>query len=147
MIKDLINKLKWKFYDIRLFIKSKYQLLRYGFEFKECWNFDYSLAKWTVPRLKHLRKNLNGHPIELTLEQWEEILDKIIFSFEYILNEDKYHDECYPKDFVYGFDRGEDGSLIWKDKRKPDYTILEKYEEQYNEGMKLFAQFFRNLWD
>lgn len=143
----LFNKLKWKFYDIRLFIKSKYQLLRYGFEFRDCYSLDYSLAKWMVPRLKHLKKNLNGHPMELTLEQWEEILDKIIFSFEYVLNEDKYIDECFPKDFNYDFDSDKDGYLIWKDNRKPNFSILDKYEEQYDNGIKLFSQYFRSMWD
>lgn len=144
---NIFYKLKWRFYDVRLFIKSKYQLLRYGYEFRDCWSIDYSLATWIFPRLKHFRKNLNGHPSELTLEQWEEILDKIIFSFEYVLNENKYHDECYPKDFIFDFDTDKDGYLVSKDKRKPDFSILEKYEKQYLDGMELFCRYFRSMWD
>ena len=144
---NIFNNLKRRFYDVRLFIKSKYQLLRYGYEFRDCWSLDYSLARWILPRLKHLRKNLNGHPMELTFEQWEEILDKIIFSFEYVLNNDKYYDECYPKDFVHGFDMDKNGYLIWKDSRRPDFSVLDKYEKRYDEGILLFSKFFRSLWD
>jgi len=50
----------------------------------ELWNLDIATARFILPRLKQFRENNNGHPVEYTIEQWNEILDKIIWSFEKI---------------------------------------------------------------
>ena len=153
------NKIKWKYYDIRLFIKSKYQKLVYGFEFRDCWNLYYAHSKWILPRLKHLRNNLNSTPTKpdgettetdpkaFSIEEWQEILDKMIFAFEFVLKEDDYLMECYPKDYDCGFNVDKEGYLVRKDTRKPDYTEFNKKQKRYQEGILLFAQFYNSLWD
>jgi hypothetical protein len=86
-------------------------------------------------------------PESFANKEWNDILDKMIFAFEYIVNEDKYTDKCYPKNYNYGFDRNNEGKLISKDKRKPNWKKLEPYEKRYNFGMELFKTHFRSLWD
>jgi hypothetical protein len=151
--------LERKYYDIKLFFKSKYQLLRYGFEFRDTWSLDYSCAKWLVPRLKHLRDNLHSTPIKpdgkmtetgpeaYTIEEWQKILDEMIFGFEFVLNKDKYLDECYPADFDFDFKTDEKGYIKWNDNRKPDFTKYNELSKKAEEGRVLFARNFESLWD
>lgn len=151
------------YFNTILFFKSKYQLFRYGFEFRDCWSLDYSTARYLVPRLEHLKKTKHGCPIfcykdlnkeffteeddKEAIENWGTILDKMIFGFEFILNQDKYETACYPKDYNWGFDISKDGNLTPKDKRKPDYTEYKELEKRALEGRILFAQHFESLWN
>lgn len=151
------------------FIKSTYQRLTKGYADAECWSLDYSLAKWILPRLKHFRNNLTGTPARLenigddcighcvtpevkcscnslTMEEWQEKLDQMIYAFEFILTEDDILQECYPKDYKWGFSTTENG-IVWKDDRKPDYTYYNECQEKYKIGIKAFSVYFRNLWD
>ena len=53
----------------------------------EIWSFNYSLAKWSLPRLKEFRKHHIGYPGYLTTDTWDWILDSIIESFELIVRD------------------------------------------------------------
>lgn len=78
----------YHFYRIPKYIKSLWFRLLNGFYPEEWFSFYYHNAKWALPRLKYLRKNLHGYPSTLTCKEWEVILDKIIWAFEQILVED-----------------------------------------------------------
>lgn len=67
--------------------KFKAQRKKYGYDETELWNLDVSIAKFVLPRLKSFRETLTGHPGNLTLEQYEEILDKMIWSFTQIVKD------------------------------------------------------------
>lgn len=157
-----------RFYDdTRYVIKGWWQRRIKGYADSECWNLDRSLSTWIVPRLKHLRNNAYSTPpnleiklasekIEdkytLTLEDWRVRLDKMIYAFEFVLNEDDHLEKCYPEDFDWGWNLAEaeqNGSrkVLFKDNRKPDYTYYNECEKKYNEGMDLFRLYFRHLWD
>lgn len=89
------------------------------FDESEMWSLDYTLASFILPRLQALREVKHGYPSELeTPEQWNDIMDKMIESFGLIVN-----DESYPN-----------GESL---KNKP----------KIEEGLKLFAEYFQNLWD
>lgn len=140
-------RIKDYYHRIKLFFRSKYQKIRYGFEFRECWNLDYHCAEWIVPRLKHLRKITHSYPESLgSLENWQKALDEMIFGFEFVLKEDDYSSEAFPKDFNFGF-RVVEGGIIWNDDRKPDYTEFDKLKERAEAGRMLFIKHFRALWD
>ena len=54
---------------------------------KETWNLDVTLAKYILPRLKLYKKLTIAYPgcgEADTFEKWEEILDKMIWSFEQV---------------------------------------------------------------
>ena len=69
-----------------------------------------------VTRLKRFKEITNGYPGGLSEEEWDEILDKMIYAFH-------LKAEC-------------DSDFDWKEGDK----------EKFNEGMKLFAEWFVHLW-
>ena len=48
----------------------------------EIWSLDHTICCFVTPRLKRLREISNGHPGDVTFEEWLEILDKMIYAFE-----------------------------------------------------------------
>jgi hypothetical protein len=86
---------------------------------QELWNLDGTLAKYILPRLiKFKRINTNSHPVTFnSLNEWHNTIDKMIWSFEKLLNDN------------------------W------DYSKVEKENQRYLEGMHLFAEHFADLWD
>ena len=58
-----------------------------GFDATETWNLDNSIAQFTLPRLKYFRKHLNGYPSDLSLPEWKVVLDKMIFAFENLIED------------------------------------------------------------
>ena len=92
------------------------QRIERGFDDSETWSLDSSIASFTVPRLKRFKEVNNGAPFQLNIEEWNIILDKMITSFELILENS--------------------GSCIWN----------EGEEKQVNEGLDLFRNYFFDLW-
>lgn len=92
----------------------------------ELWGLDITLAKYILPRLKRFKDiNKMSHPISFgSIEEWHSIIDKMIYSFDYVLKED-----C-------GLN-----SVSITDEEK------EKRYKNYQEGMDLFAKHFMDLWD
>lgn len=99
---------------------------------KEIMNLDCNIAKYILPRLKLFKKLNNGYPgIEgmETEEKWDEALDKMIWSFEQIINDNSCNN--------YGVDFAHD----------PD--CMKKYKEisdKIHEGLELFGKWFMHLW-
>ena len=70
-------------------IRYLFQWIKNGFPDSDIWNLDWSIAKYTLPRLKRLKEVQHGFPGDLeTIEEWDEILDKIIITFDRIVRED-----------------------------------------------------------
>lgn len=87
-------------------------------EERDMWNLDVYLAGIIYPRLCYFKKHHSGWPAEFKSDkEWKEILDKMIYSFESILNE-AHSDKRIP------YDRA-----------------------QVQEGLELFGKYFRALWD
>ena len=60
-----------------------------GFDKSECWNLDITIAKFILPRLKYFKENTISYPqVDIGLDGWHEILDKMIYSFDEILKDD-----------------------------------------------------------
>ena len=92
------------------------------------WNLDGTLALIIAPALKQLKANCHGYPAPLynendlegsAIRKWEEILDKMIWSFERCQGDLDFYNE--------------------KDRENHDARI--------QEGLNLFAEYYRNLWD
>jgi hypothetical protein len=103
---------------------NKRQKKKHGiptFKDNEVWNLDITLANYILPRLKRFKKvNVNSHPVDLSsLEEWHEIIDKMIWSFERIINDD----------WSYEINR------------------IQEQKQQYELGMSLFGIYFLDLWD
>lgn len=139
--------------------KYKNQRIERGFDDTELWNLDKTIAKYILPRLVEFRKVVNGYPPEFDkFEDWLDIIDQMIYAFDYIVNYDKYDDELdeslgidwvgYYKerkrpdgnyDIVHG--KNYDQELL--DKRR---EILEHENVKVQNGLDLFAKYFLQLW-
>lgn len=143
--------------------------IKYGFPPQQAWDFCSEHAKWSLPRIKLLRKSCESeyprfdsdaqenqlefefvgrNEDEYRAEKWRQILDKIIWSFE---NVDKLPDLAKPLDYNYGYEvieNSEDGSKTVKslDDRPLDFTPLEKHRERVQEGLDLFSKYYLQLW-
>ena len=93
----------------------------HGFSDDETWSLDSSITLFVLPRLKRFReivKDCGSYPANLkNLNSWLKILDKMIFSFEIMFKE-------------------------WK----TGEFISKEAQEKKNEGLKLFAEYFEDLW-
>lgn len=126
------------FREVWFNIKSFFQKIFRGYSNDELWNLDNTIAKWILPRLKAFKKDSIAFPADLdSPDEWDEILDKMIWSFDYITNQDEYEDEIIEKYKDNEFD--EDGHYRWiKDAKE--------LSEKCQEGLDLFAKYFRSLW-
>lgn len=152
---------------------SKKRLKQQGkyIEPSEIWNLDQTIAKFILPRLKKFRNVVHSHPVTdevKTFEDWQEVLDKMIIAFEYILE----CDEWWIGNPEYDHFRGcgiplriletKDGvlypcepSILEKENFKNSImTIKERKrkeelrrQEVINVGLQLFAKYFQHLWD
>ncbi|MGM8331755.1 hypothetical protein [Clostridium perfringens] len=88
----------------------------------ELWSLDTTLAKYILPRLEKYRNmERMSYPSKLSgEEEWNDILDKMIYAFKYVLERDNFYF---------------------------DYDTEKERIEKYKEGMNLFAEYFMDLWD
>lgn len=60
---------------------------KYGFNYEDCWGLDHAIACFVLPRLVHFKKVKQSYPSGITYEEWDEILDKMIYAFKEIVKE------------------------------------------------------------
>lgn len=111
----------------------KKQRKKWGFDERELWSLDSTIAKFIAPRLKKYKECPKSYPCSLaydengnikkgrkeegyckkTEKEWNKMLDKMIFSFE-------------------------------------NYELIHQHDTETNkkidEGIKLFAEYFSALW-
>lgn len=94
-----------------------------GYSDKDLWDLDYSLSHCILPRLIDFKKvNVTSHPIEFkNIKSWHKVIDKMIWSFQYIAN-----------------DRSSPGESIEK---------INKDSKRCQKGLELFGKYFQDLWD
>lgn len=89
-VKDLIEYFftgRWQLFKRELrFLFQKYTR---GWDDSDLWNLDRVVILHTLPRLKRYRELCFGHPCCFdSQEEWWEVLDHIIWSFEQHLKDD-----------------------------------------------------------
>ena len=65
---------------------KKQRMIR-GFDDSELWNLDITISQFILPRLMIFRKNHHGYPADLTNNQWNTVLEKMIRAFEWDTHE------------------------------------------------------------
>ena len=101
--------------------KYKAQRIERGFDNSELWSLDYTIARFIHPRLVEFKKDLHGWPGGLeSFEVWTEILDKMILAFSYLADDEEH--------FI---------SMEHENMKN----------DKIDEGLKLFAEYYRGLWD
>ena len=132
---------------IKNLIKRIHCRLKYKVSYIESYNADIAISRKALLALYVFKKlEKNGHPIDLeSIEEWNEIINKILFSFAYTLKDEKLNktERKIVKEYEIKEEIGvnENGEII---------VIYENYDDnikKYNEGMKLFVKYYNDLWD
>ena len=106
----------------------KKERLTDGFDETELWNFNSTIAEFIYPRLKSFITFNQGSPVSLTYEEWNKILNKMLFSFSYYMGDD---DTEFMKENVRNID---------------DRKQMTEFNQKIKEGLTLFAEYFSDLW-
>lgn len=143
----------------------------------DTWNMNSTLAYIILPMLKQLKETRHSSAMmpafdqtstssvqycfpfyeegdklawEQGHKQWEEILDKMIWSFEQINTEWEEQFESGVSDTYFEKVPGTEHSIL---KHGPNHTYRYdtegaiKYQERIQEGLELFGKYYQNLWD
>jgi len=98
------------------------QLKTRGFSDSETWSLYSVIVGFVLPRLIRFKQIRPGYPMGMTDKEWNDILDKMIFAFQWI--KDDGSEEYY----------------------KLSTKQLDDGHKKCQEGLKLFGEYFRNLW-
>lgn len=170
---SIVNHLQW-IHDKR---KRKIKVKIDDFD---VWNLDESLSYIIHPALKQLKIKKHGIPMVSSFnydcshyaqecfdfykdkdeegivfksaeKEWEDILDKMIWSFEQINKDwESQYTIVQPEiDFTkYPEDEGKLYiPLRWKIEGKIDYDGIASHSKKIQEGLDLFGKWYLNLWD
>jgi hypothetical protein len=102
-------------------IKLAYQKVTRGFSDADTWSLDHTIAKFTLPRLKRFKEVNMCHPGNLTEEEWDDILDEMIFAMECSVHQ-------------------------WDDDIIGDLGDEKAKWERCQRGLDYFGEYFRDLW-
>jgi hypothetical protein len=69
-------------------IEYKKQRIERGFDDSETWSLTDTICGFLIPRLKRFKECANVIPESTTREEWNVILDKMIFAFTHIISTD-----------------------------------------------------------
>ena len=174
--------------NIGKYVKTKNrQKVSVVIEPHDTYSLDYTLAYIILPALLQLKATQHGIPAEFAdngsgsesqdsfdfykdtheesfnknVQKWQDILDKMIWSFEQILHGDydeKYHHGEIKYDWVKTDDQltnpltGKLEDMYEMVDRNPekhwlDYEGLKEHEKRIQEGLELFGKYYRSLWD
>ena len=136
---SLMERIEMFFRRMKHRARDIYYEIYYGFErmFKDYDEVDIiSLHSKFVERyykiLTDYKNTLHGHPINLTQEEWDNIINDMLKHLYYM------DEENVEKELLKGVSKG------WI----PTIDIIEKVTEKHKEEFfKLFSEYFYNLWD
>ena len=139
----------WRFYHHWLYNwfgytpkqKTKVRIDRY-----DTWSMDHTLALIIHPMLVQLKATKHGYPADLTEQEWDEILDEMIWAFEQKCRDD-WESDYYEHHVLSPDEKNYDGffggsKLVCKDPKG-----LKAHQERISNGFRLFGTYFENLWD
>lgn len=124
----------------------------------DLWNLDITLAEVIYPKLKMFRhrilsKGTHGYPLAFSsndggevggeFEGWVASIDEMLFAFEFILAQDGRDKKLVKKlNLQYGeWDMWDVTNKSW------NKEIYIKMSDRARNGLKLFGEYFWNLWD
>lgn len=122
--------------SIKFFIQRKTR----GWDDSETWSLDWEIIKFTLPRLERFKELAGGLSYCVNSEEeWNNILDQIIWSFKYIICYRMWDDKLakkYAKELDFNLKTFE-----FNDKKLE--AIADK---NLKKGFKLFHKYLFNLW-
>jgi hypothetical protein len=118
---------------VRIGPYRKNRATRVEIEPHDTWNMDYTLAMIIHPMLVQLKATQQGHPNGLTEQEWDNILNEMIWAFEQKTKHIDPLDACHDKCSNFG-------DPVCK-------ACLTETQERMTNAFKLFGQYYENLWD
>jgi hypothetical protein len=85
--------------SFKLHIKWWWQRKTRGFDDRELWSLDYTIAKFALPRLIAFKEIKYSHPSRIEEQEWDVILSDIIRGFKYLI-EDEYVGDKFKEDSI-----------------------------------------------
>lgn len=141
-----------KYWDVKRYIISTYQKIRYGVSDQECWNLDNTISRFILPRLIHFKKMKRaGMPADLTEEEWEAIIDESIWVFDYMLDEDGHNP--FPYEISVRLDKNPVEMFSTKRTTEQEnvwqmYVAKNKQlQERKEKALANFAKYYEGFWD
>lgn len=170
------------------YFKNTDRRIEVKIENHDTWGLDHTLALIILPALMQLKETKHGVPSEFgdvggdnssnqycfefysethhdafdeKVKQWDEVLDKMIWSFQQIV-EDQYDDLYHHGKAKYDFEKTAqqfqnpisgkmEDTYVMVDKNPGehwyDYVGHRMHEERIQEGLNLFGKYYRALWD
>ena len=133
-----------RFNDIKFFFRKIGQRFKYGFPAWHAYDFISWHASVVVPRLKLLRSREFGWPGCLeNREQWNDILDKMIWSFENINTHVPIETS---EDYYVTTEKNETGT-VFRSHGSIDTSASDSHHKRVQEGLDLFGEYYLCLWD
>ena len=126
---------------VRIGPYRKNRATRVEIEPHDTWSMDCTLAMIIHPMLVQLKATQHGHPSNLTEQEWDQILDEMIWAFEQKCR-DHWEDDYYGD---YDEDQKNGpmvGSFKWI-----DHEGLKTHQERMSNGFRLFGKYYESLWD
>lgn len=124
-------RIKNTFWNVYSTIKFGFQRMFRGYDNADVWEFHWNFVNRNIKLIKHFKKHNNGYPYNLTEEQWNEILDEMLFHLEMM-------DECkVRKQLKQGMPEG------WRPATNSVYEIMERHKNDFFDLMK---EHFYDLW-
>lgn len=89
-----MNFIKWKLRMIKRHLLFWWQRRTRGWTDEDTWALDSSLAKLILPRLQRFQEITFGFPPDVSFEEWLDILNEMIWGFEWVIKygKDSDHD-------------------------------------------------------
>lgn len=116
-------------------LKMKRQRKNQGYRNEDVWNIYYWFLNIMPKMLKDFNKSRVGYPHDLSNDEWDNIIKRMIFCFE-----EANEDTCSQIN-EYNFDTDTEKWF------KRENEIGEYQNHMKNEGLELFSKYFWNLWD
>ena len=105
----------------------------------ELCDLDITIAKFILPRLMAYKQHYERTPrMTMTREEWEEILDKMIYAFERIACQTEEDTPEY-KAYIKAIWNNEEDLADLKRNAKASLKPI-------SEGLSLYHKYYRNLW-
>jgi hypothetical protein len=143
------------------YILKPLQKLFRGYSYDEYWETTYHMSKKILPMIKRFKKSKRmGYPCDMTSEEWEKILDAIIYSLELCIDEND--DDCCIPNEKYNpeqkemwhckeiLDNPKLGELVLHDDygtTRLDFDLLMAKARRKQEGLDLLGKHWQSFWD
>ena len=143
------------FYRIMDFIKNIPREIKWffqrgtrGYSDKDVWSIDIWFKSIIIPMLEQLKETKQGHPIDMTEEEWNLTLNNMINYFKectdfYCSEKNEYEDE-----YMSRIMSANEYDKLLADKWLKREEEIDKYKNKMKDkAFELFSKHFYSLWD